>query len=316
MGKTGYVWDDLYLGHETRALHPEHPSRVRHLDSRKICLNFPALKPIKPKLALGLAWVRRVHEAAYIEKVRTAFASGKSSLDQARETLIREDSYDVALASAAGALSLVSAVAHGEVTNGFAAVRPPGHHAGPSRARGFCIFNNAAACARFAQVHFNLKNILIIDWDVHPADGTEAIFFADPDVHVVSVHQEGLFPITCCPPSQTGKDEGTGTTWNRVVSPGSRGGEYRKTFERVVREAAQACQPELIILSCGFDAHAADPVGGLKLDENDYARMTTVVMDLASTYCDNRLVSLLEGGYNPIVLRDSTTAHLQELLAA
>ncbi|MFT5286730.1 MAG: acetoin utilization deacetylase AcuC-like enzyme [Planctomycetota bacterium] len=222
----------------------------------------------------------------------------------------------VALASAAGALSLVSAVAYGEVTNGFAAVRPPGHHAGPTRARGFCIFNNAAACARFAQVHFNLKKILIVDWDVHPADGTEAIFYDDPDVHVVSVHQEGLFPITCCPPDQIGKDAGAGATWNRVIAPGTRGGEYRKTFDRVVREAAEACQPELIILSCGFDAHAADPVGGLKLDENDYARMTNVIMDLASNYCDNRLVSLLEGGYNPIVLRHSTRAHLEALLAA
>lgn len=314
--KTGYAWDRAYLGHETLAMHPEHPARVRHLEARDMCLELPGLTWIKPTLALGLAWVRRVHEEQYIEEARTAFSRGKYALDRSRETLIRADTYDVALASAAGGLTLVSEVASGKLKNGFAAVRPPGHHAGPARARGFCIFNNVAACAKFAQVEFGYKRVLIVDWDVHPADGTAAIFYDDPDVHVVSVHQQGLFPDTCGHPSHKGGDAGMGATWNSFVEKGTRGPAYRQNFEKLVRVAAAACNPDMILVSCGFDAHAADPLGGLKLDEDDFVALTGILMDLADEYCGGRLVSLLEGGYNPSVLKIATRAHVQRLMAA
>lgn len=316
MSGTGYVWDASYLGHETLPLHPERPERVRRLDPRDITLELPGLKRIPIVPDLGLPWVGRVHDASYINYVRSAWDKGTYALDKTRETLIRADSYEVALMSAAGTLAMVDAVASGKLNNGFAAVRPPGHHAGSNSARGFCIFNNAAACARFAQQHFALKRVLIVDWDVHPGDGTAAIFYDDPDVHVVSVHQYGIFPLTVGNPNQHGRGAGEGATWNAVVEKGSAGAVYRAIFDKTVRDAAKACQPDIILLSCGFDAHAKDPVGGLKLDEDDYVGMTRVMMDLADQYCAGRLVSLLEGGYNPKAVHDATLAHLGQLMAA
>lgn len=313
---TGYAWDPLYLGHETPRTHPENPGRMRHLKARDICLELPGLKWIKPNYNLGLPWVGRVHESDYVESVRIAFEKGKRALDRSHETMVRKDSYEVALGSAAGALTLVDKVASGELRNGFAAVRPPGHHAGPDRARGFCIFNNVAACARFAQTRHGYKRVLIVDWDVHPADGTAAIFIRDPDIHVVSSHQQGLFPDTCGHPSHKGLEAGIGATWHSFVEKGTKGAAYRTEFEKLVRASAVACQPDFILLSCGFDAHAADPVGGLKLDEDDFVKMTAFMMELADEYCGGKLVSMLEGGYNPNVLMTATRAHVARLMAA
>ncbi|MGK0220130.1 MAG: acetoin utilization deacetylase AcuC-like enzyme [Planctomycetota bacterium] len=316
MSGTGYAWDASYLGHETLPLHPERPERVRRLDTRDVTLELPGLKRVKITPELGLAWVGRVHDPNYVEFVRGAWDRGTYALDKSRETLIRADSFDVALLSVAGTLAMTQEVASGNLSNGFAAVRPPGHHAGSNAARGFCIFNNVAACARYAQQLFDHKRVLIVDWDVHPGDGTAAIFYDDPDVHVVSVHQYGIFPLTVGNPDQHGRGEGEGATWNAVVEEGSNGAAYRSIFDKTVRDAAKACQPDIILVSCGFDAHAKDPVGGLKLDEEDYVGLTRVMMDLADEYCDGRLVSLLEGGYNPKAVHDSMIAHVQQLMAA
>ena len=316
MKKTGYAWDPLYLGHQTSPIHPERPARVERLAYPDVALELPGLRKVKVRPQLGLPWATRVHDREYIDFVRDAHARGHWVLDASRETCVREDTYEVAMRSLSGALSLVMDVASGELKNGFAAVRPPGHHAGAARARGFCIFNNAAACAAFAKEHFGLERVLILDWDVHPADGTMAIFYEDPDVHVVSLHQTGLFPKTVGSDDQIGRGAGEGATWNRNLAKGTLGEEHRIVYENVLEEAADACRPDLIIVSAGFDGHAGDPVGGWRLEEQDYVHLTEIVSSVADRYCDGRLVSILEGGYNPAAVKRSVLAHVSALMAA
>jgi acetoin utilization deacetylase AcuC-like enzyme len=316
MSSTGYVWDPMYLGHKTSAIHPERPGRVERLAYRDLALELPGLKRIHVRPQLGLPWASRVHERSYIDFVREAHGRGLWALDAGRETCVREDTFDVAMRSLSGALSLLMDVAAGEVRNGFAAVRPPGHHAGAARARGFCIFNNAAACAAFAREHFGMERVLIVDWDVHPADGTMAIFYEDPDVHVLSLHQLGLFPKTVGSEDQVGRGAGEGATWNRNLPLGATGNEHRVAFARVLEEAARACRPDIVIVSAGFDGHAADPVGGWRLEEHDFAELTGIVGEVADRFCGGRLVSILEGGYNPSAVKRSVLAHVSALMAA
>ena len=316
MSQTGYAWDPMYLGHQTSPIHPERPGRVERLAYRDVVLELPGLKRVNVQAQLGLPWASRVHERSYIDFVREAHSRGRWALDASRETCVREDTYDVAMRSLSGALSLVMDVASGSLKNGFAAVRPPGHHAGVDRARGFCIFNNAAACAAFAKEHFGLERVLIVDWDVHPADGTMAIFYEDPDIHVLSLHQTGLFPKTVGSDDQIGMGAGEGATWNRNLPKGTVGDEHRSVFESVLHQAADACRPDLVIVSAGFDGHAGDPVGGWRLEEQDYAQLTEIVTSIADRHCDGRLVSILEGGYNPSAVKRSVLAHVETLMAA
>ncbi len=313
---TGYAWDPLYLGHETSTVHPERPSRVAQLAYREVSVLLPGLRRVRIEPQLGRPWVGRVHDRNYIEHVRTAHDNGWKALDATRETVVRKDTFDVALRSLSGALSLVRDVIEGTVKNGFAAVRPPGHHAGTARARGFCIFNNAAVCAAFARVHYGVERVMIVDWDVHPGDGTMGIFYEDPDVHVLSLHQTGLFPETVGHEEQVGRGKGEGAIWNRNLPAGTTGEEYRAVFEPLLTRAAEACRPDLIIVSCGFDGHAGDPIGGWRLDEQDFVDMTTILAGVADRYCNGRVVSILEGGYNASVVRRCVLAHVSALMAA
>jgi acetoin utilization deacetylase AcuC-like enzyme len=262
---------------------------------------------------LALPWILRVHEPAYVQEVRTAFARRQRALDRG-ETPVLEDTYPVALHSAAGALSLLGAVARGELRNGFAAVRPPGHHAGPSFGRGFCVFNNAASCARFAQQQFGLGRVLILDWDVHPADGTYAIFYEDPSVVLLSVHQDGIFSSNVGTLDQRGRGPGEGSKFNLPLPKGTRPLEYFRALEPVLEAAAELARPDIVIVSCGFDAHLADPVQAMQLDDDAFRRLTRMALQIARHYCAGRLVSILEGGYSPMVLRRCVRSHLELLL--
>lgn len=312
--RTGYVWDEKYLGHFTSTVHPEKPERADVLRWSNIQPHLPNLVRIPVVAHPSDYWITSVHTRAYVDTVKEAFKNNRWRLDGG-DTLVKADTFDVAAHAVFGALSLVYAVCNGEVQNGFAAIRPPGHHAGDEYARGFCYFNNVAICARYAQKFFNYSNILIIDWDVHPADGTMDIFYEDPSVFVFSIHQHGIFTDTIGTVEQTGSGAGKGTTVNIPMPKGSSESDYLNAFTPALSRAAALCKPDLVLISCGFDIHRSDPLGGMKLDDESFKKLTKVAKSIADEYCDGRLVSLLEGGYSIQALPRCVHCHLEELMA-
>jgi len=313
MSRTGYAWDSMSLGHRTITIHPEHPSRAAVLSPDTMMVDVPGLVGVTIDAALGLPGVLRIHDQSYVGEVRDAHRQGRRALDGG-DTLIAADSFEVAIRSIASALSLVAAVLSGRLDNGFAAIRPPGHHALTNRGRGFCVFNNVAACARFAQTAFGLSRVLIVDWDVHPADGTMSIFYDDPSVHVLSVHQDGILGAGVGNVDQKGRDAGEGATYNVPLAKGTRAPAHLFAFERMLDLAAARCRPDLILISCGFDAHCGDPIGGLELGDEDFATMTRMVDAVAKRHCHGRFVSVLEGGYQLDILRRCVRLHLETML--
>ncbi len=309
---TGYAWDEVFLGHETGRAHRERPARVVGLDSTTILGELPGLRSIKLNHALALPGIRRVHDMAYIQQLEAAFERGYTRIDNA-DTVVRHDTYRVAEAAVAASLSVTRAVLKGEVENGFAATRPPGHHARASGGRFFCYFNNVAICARFAQ-QLGFQRILIVDWDVHPADGTSSIFWEDPDVFVLSLHQEGIFTETVGTAEQIGRGEGEGTIINVPLPERTGPKRYLSALDRGIEKALKVVNPDLILVSCGFDAHSGDPLGRMALDDASYFRLTKMLREVATTYCGGRMVSLLEGGYQPDVVHRCARQHLRAMM--
>lgn len=314
MAKTGYLWDPIYLGHQTSFVHPENPKRAEALDFKNINRDLPGLENLNLNFRLT-HWIKEVHGADYISLVEDAFYNKIRYLDGG-ETGVLKDTFDVATYSLCGALSLVQSLGSGKIKNGFAAIRPPGHHAGIHGTRGFCYFNNAAACAKFAQGYLGLKKVLIVDWDVHPGDGTMQIFYEDPDVHVFSIHQEGILSKNVGLAEQIGRGEGEGTTHNINIKPGSDGKTYIPIFEKELTRVCNLVKPEIIILSAGFDAHSGDPLGGLLLNYENFATMTDIILAMAKEYTGGKLVSLMEGGYNVPILYNCVRTHIERLMSA
>lgn len=312
---TGYLWDKRYLGHLPGRLHPEHPDRARELEWSRMKVDVPGLIEIPLVNQINDHWVRKVHSSDHADLIRNAFAENRWRIDNG-DTLVKEDTWEVAMASASGALSVLNAVCAGRVRNGFAAIRPPGHHAGRTASKGFCYFNNAAICARYAQEFHNIERVMIIDWDVHPGDGTMNIFYEDPHVYLLSLHQAGIFSDRVGTRDQTGRGPGEGLTENVPIEKGSGETEWLRELEPALDRGGLRCKPGLIIISAGFDAHQADPLGGMKLHEESFRKMTTMVKQLADQYCDGRIVSILEGGYSVNALGRSVRAHVEELLTA
>jgi acetoin utilization deacetylase AcuC-like enzyme len=228
------------------------------------------------------------------------------------DTCISPDSYRVALLAVGGALLAVDQVVEGRPDNAFVALRPPGHHAERERAMGFCLFNNVAIAARYAQRRYGLKRVLIVDWDVHHGNGTQHTFEDDPSVLFFSTHQFPFYPGTGRT-SERGTGAGLGYTLNVPLAAGCGDNEYRQVFEKILYPAAQAFEPQLVLVSAGFDAHRNDPLASMNVTEDGYAHMTSIVRDIAERYCEGRLVSLLEGGYNLEALAHSVERHLHVL---
>lgn len=229
------------------------------------------------------------------------------------DTFVGPESYNIALLAAGGALRLIDAVFRGEARNGFGLLRPPGHHAERDRAMGFCIFNNAAVGARYAQKEYKIKRVLIVDWDVHHGNGTQHIFENDPDVFYFSTHQYPYYPGTGHV-WEKGTEKGVGKTLNLPFPGGTGEPSYLKAFEEVFMPQAFAFKPELILISAGFDAHKEDPLAGLNLTEHAYSFMTKRLKVLARECAKERIVSVLEGGYNLDALARSVEAHLRALM--
>jgi len=310
--KTGFLYDDIYLRHETTKGHPESPQRLVAIVTRlKAKGLYSRLFTLTPSPAPS-DWLTTVHTPEYIEQVRKSCEDGAEYLDSL-DVPISPESYQVALAAVGGVLSAIDAVIEGKITNAFCAIRPPGHHALKDKTMGFCIFNNVAIGARYIQNRYNLSKILIVDWDVHHGNGTQVMFYDDPTVLYFSVHQYPFYPGTG---SESEKGSGKGLNYNiNVPLPaGSGDADYMSVFEEKLKPAALAFSPDFVLISAGFDAHKDDLLGGMKVTPQGFAEMTRIVKEIAQKCCEGRLVSVLEGGYYPEGLAASVEAHIQVLM--
>ncbi len=294
--------------------HPESPERLREihqmLEEEEMRGRF--LGKVKPRPATREE-IEMVHSPAYIDLV--ASTAGKPYFRLDMDTATCAKSYETALLAAGGLLELIKVVMQGKFNNGFALVRPPGHHAERDKAMGFCLFNNVAVGAHYALKDFSLERILIVDWDVHHGNGTQHAFYEDPRVLYFSTHRYAFYPGTGGA-TEVGKGKGEGFTVNVPLSTGASDADYGNIFEKFLKVIALEYQPQLILVSAGFDIHYNDPLGGMDVSEKGFARMTQILMEIAAATAQGKLVLTLEGGYNVTSQRRSVKAVLEELSQA
>ena len=306
--RTGFVYTERFLDHKTGLGHPERPERLRAIVSRlKEVKLASSLEPISIEPA-SEEWMSKVHTPAHIRFVRETCLRG--GILDGGDTPVSKDSYEVALLAAGGVIAAVTAVLNGGMENAFCAVRPPGHHATQAVSMGFCLFNNAAIGARFAQAAHGLKRVAIIDWDVHHGNGTQEIFYEDKSVFYISTHQYPFYPGTGSR-TETGSGEGKGYTLNIPMSAGSGEKEYLDAFRGEILPALDRYRPELIMISAGFDAHRDDPLANINLTEESFSKLTLLISESARRNCKGKIVSVLEGGYHLTALARSVEAHLR-----
>ncbi len=310
--KTALVHHPIFAQHDTGEGHPENPRRYENVMAalREDQTFFDSLleleAPVAPK-----GNVLAAHTPAQFKKVETAVEEGRSHLDA--DTVVSMRSMDAALRAAGGACRAVDAVVNGEANNAFVACRPPGHHATADSAMGFCLFNNVAVAARYAQQkHKDIKQIAIVDWDVHHGNGTQGIFYDDPSVFFFSIHQYPWYPGSGSS-GEFGMGRGKGYTLNLPVKANTSAAAYRQMFDNAINGIAKQFKPDLIFISAGFDAHESDALGQLRLTDEDFKIMTQTVKDWAADVCGGRLVSCLEGGYNLQTLGQTVRAHVEQL---
>ena len=300
---TGFLLHPASALHDTGWGHPEHQGRLRSLSStvgRDMLALHGRVEQMQPVEA-SEEDLLRVHTADHVESIRAAVAAAAEAASPVAldpDTWVSDASWDAALGSVGAAIAAAGAVARGDRKNAFVATRPPGHHATPDRAMGFCLFNTIAITARWLQAHKLAERVLIVDWDVHHGNGTQDAFWEDPTVGFLSLHQSPLWPGTGTV-DQRGGGAGEGTTWNVELSAGTGSEAYRARFVDAVDEAVAVIQPDFVLVSAGFDALAGDPIGGLALEPEDFHGLTEALMERTSVRGDSRLVALLEGGYDP-----------------
>jgi acetoin utilization deacetylase AcuC-like enzyme len=310
--KTGFVFDEIYLKHDTGAGHPERSDRLRAIVKRLTDDGLLAqLVPI-PAAPAPMEWITAIHTQEYVDNVRKTCASGGGLLD-AGDTPVSADSYQAALVAAGGVLRAVDAVMAGKVANAFCAVRPPGHHALKDRAMGFCVFNNVAIATRYIQKKHGLAKVLIVDWDVHAGNGTMAAFYEDPSVLQFDTHQSPFYPGTGSA-DEKGAGKAVGLKINVPLAAGSGDKEMKDAFLTKLVPAAMAFKPDFVLISAGFDAAEGDTLGGMKITAEGYADLTRIVRGIADKCCKGRIVSVLEGGYNLDKLGAAVEAHMKVLM--
>lgn len=302
--------DDRFLLHDT-GQHPECAERLEHVHAKLKASDLLQQVTQVPIQRADDEDVKRVHSDDHIEKVRTLADAGGGRIDS--DTVVSPDSADVAWLAAGTAVDAVSKVVAGEDTQALCLVRPPGHHAVPERAMGFCLLSNIAIAARTAIQRFDLNRVLIVDWDVHHGNGTQDTFYEDEQVSFFSAHRYPFYPGSGRK-SETGRGKGLGTTVNLPLEFGVSRKDYLTAFETSLTKTADQCKPELVLISAGFDAHAEDPIGSLGLETQDFEQLTKLVQQVAATHANGRLISLLEGGYNVERLADCVELHLRTLL--
>jgi len=309
--KTGYLFDDIFLQHQPGEAHPESPQRLLAIDQAIRAMPFfPELIPLQPRRA-ALEELYLVHHKEYVDLAKRECAAGRSSLSTG-DTDICPESYEVALNAAGSVLAAVDAVFSGTVSRAFCAVRPPGHHAGPGRGMGFCIFNNVALAARYAQKKYGAKRVLIADWDVHHGNGTQDVFYSDGSVLFFSTHLFPHYPGTGAA-TERGLGKAEGCIINRPFPHGAGNREIVGVFRDTLIPAAREFKPDFTLISAGFDSRKNDPFGGFQVDDNGFRELTRIMLAIAAVSGKGRLVSVLEGGYNLAGLAAAVCAHLQEL---
>lgn len=310
--KTGLVYDEIFLRHRTTPGHPERPERLLAIEEALKSAGLWEKLKLLPVQPAPREVVELVHDPAYVDRVAAVARRGGGYVDSP-DTPISEESFDVALAAVGGVIAAVDAIVGGQVRNAFAAIRPPGHHAMPDRAMGFCLFNNIAIAARYLQKTHGLERILIVDWDVHHGNGTQAIFYDDPTVLFFSVHQYPFYPGTGSR-QERGWGDGLGLTINAPVPAGTDEATWLRTFQEMLEPAVEHFRPEFVLISAGFDAHEMDLLGRLGVTTGGYGKVTKLIKSIAESYASGRLLSVLEGGYHLGALGASVAAHVTALM--
>jgi acetoin utilization deacetylase AcuC-like enzyme len=309
--KTGVVKDPVFMEHDPGPYHPESPQRLRvlyqMLGDPELGNGFVLIPP-RPASREDL---ERVHEPRYIDRVAATAGRSRVSLDPDTQTSAR--SYEAALLAAGSCLEAIDRILAGEISNAFAMIRPPGHHAESSRAMGFCLFNNVAVAARYAQARHGLSRVMILDWDLHHGNGTQWAFYEDPTVLYGSTHQYPYYPGSGSF-QETGRGDGIGYTVNVPLSVGNGDAEYLGIYRRIFAALGKAFAPELLIVSAGFDIYEGDPLGGMAVSPAGFGLLARVLLQMAEEVCQGRMLVALEGGYDLEGLRAGGKAVLLELM--
>jgi acetoin utilization deacetylase AcuC-like enzyme len=309
---TAIVHHPVFERHDTGPNHPERPERYRiAIDALR---GDAELWSRIVEIEAGEARrsdIQACHTPQHFKHVEEAVREGRGYLDA--DTFVSGASLEAALRAAGAACGAIDAVLEGGAKNAFVPVRPPGHHATPDHAMGFCLFNNVAVAARYAQKRYKeIERVAILDWDVHHGNGTQGIFYDDPSIFYFSMHQYPWYPGTGSR-AETGQGRGRGYTLNVPLRALTPTGEQRRAFEAAIEEMAAKFTPDLLMISAGFDAHKDDPLGQLLLSDDDFVQMTRVVKDWANESCGGRVVSCMEGGYNLSTLGETIRRHVREL---
>jgi acetoin utilization deacetylase AcuC-like enzyme len=316
MKKTGFLFDQQFLLHDTGPYHPETSERLvvilKGIESAGL---LPHLTRV-PARPAKMKWIESVHSRAYIRRFEEVCLSGNRYLDH-QDNQMCVDSYETALLAAGGVIEAARMLMNGEIDNAFCAVRPPGHHAETSLAMGFCFFNNVAIAARYLQKACGIQRVAIIDFDVHHGNGTQHIFEDDASVLYYSIHQHPSFAYPGTGREfEMGDGRGYGFTKNSPVLPGQSDEDYRKLIEKDLLPLCESFQPQVILVSAGFDAHADDEMSDISLTTKGYSWIMHAVVELAEKYCDGRLISVLEGGYCLHRLPELAANHVKILLGS
>ena len=305
----GIHYDPIYEEHDTGPHHPESAHRYQVL--REAMAKLPETFKRLPRRTATLEEILLAHDKAYhdlVEREVKALADQLSTGD----TAISKDSYEVVREATGAMLECADAIMKGEVDSAYCALRPPGHHALANRGMGFCIFNHIAITARYLQQQHGLGKIAIIDWDVHHGNGTEAIFIEDPSVLYISTHQEDIYPGTG-QADVRGKGKGLGFNLNLPLPRASDGMHALQVWDEHITPKIDDFQPDFLLISAGYDARKDDPIGGLNWDDDTFAEMTRRCVEHAAKHCGGRILSMLEGGYNPEGLTAASIAHIKSL---
>ena len=305
MKRIGFVYSDKFLNHITPAGHAEQPERLSHLVNHLRASGLlDSMDRLDPAPA-SEADITRVHSTGHVEFIRAACARGGGMLDDG-DTYASPESFDVAMLAAGAVIGAVDAVLAGDLDGAFCAVRPPGHHAEQDRPMGFCLFNNVAVGARYAQSRHDIARVAILDWDVHHGNGTQHLFESDPSVFYISLHQYPWYPGTGAR-EEIGVGPGKGYTMNFPMAAGTEGDAYLQAFTNEIVPAIRKFDPGLLIVSAGFDAHRDDPLAGIRLTEQTFGTLTQLITGIAP------IVSVLEGGYHLDATARSVENHLRAL---